>query len=223
MRSLSTGFMLPNPGTHPPPPPPSPKLSLTPPPPSLSSPPHRSPTRSRRTPIFPDESPLLSSAPAKEEPVSSILLPVLFNFSHLRMFMFRMWNRTIEKAAKKAARLVTEMKEDEGFESLEIEECGSLDEAVRVGDIVSCATNSEVGLVKGVVLKEGAHLDLVGSFKETMRECDEEAVRRGRVFVDNVVVLDEAGELIGAVVRAVVGRESVGTLVELIEGEKKGR
>lgn len=124
------------------------------------------------------------------------------------------WNRTAEKAA----RLVTEMKEEEGFEGLEIEECGSLDEAVRVGDIVSCATNSEVGLVKGAVLKEGAHLDLVGSFKETMSECDDEAVRRGRVFVDNVAALDEAGELVG-----VVGRESVGTLVELIEGEKKGR
>ncbi|GAB2216602.1 hypothetical protein Drorol1_Dr00024377 [Drosera rotundifolia] len=97
-----------------------------------------------------------------------------------------------EKAAKKAARLVTEMKEEEGFVGLEIEECGSLDKEVRVGDIVSYDTNSEVGLVKGVVLKEGVHLDL-------------------------------AGELVGAVVRDVVGRESVGTLVELIEGEKKGK
>ncbi|GAB2231231.1 hypothetical protein Droror1_Dr00027520, partial [Drosera rotundifolia] len=65
--------MIPNPGTHPAPPPPSPKLSLPPPPPSLSPPPHRSPARSRRTPIFPDESPFLSSPPAEEEPVSPIL------------------------------------------------------------------------------------------------------------------------------------------------------
>ncbi|KAL9275072.1 SAR DEFICIENT 4-like protein [Drosera capensis] len=129
------------------------------------------------------------------------------------------WNRTAEKAA----RLVTQLREEKGFEGLEIVECGSLDEAVRVGDILSCATNSEVGLVKGVLLKDGAHLDLVGSFKETMRECDEEAVRRGRVFVDSVAALDEAGELVGALARGVMERESVGTLVELIKGEKEGR
>ncbi|KAF2312257.1 hypothetical protein GH714_028808 [Hevea brasiliensis] len=58
-------------------------------------------------------------------------------------------------------------------------------------------------LVKGEKLKPGAHLDLVGSFKETMRECDDEAIRRGRVFVDNEAALVEAGEIVGALERGV--------------------
>lgn len=99
-----------------------------------------------------------------------------------------------------------------------------MEPAVGVADIISCATNSETPLVKGAVMKEGAHLDLVGSFTETMRECDDEAIRRGRVFVDNEAAVVEAGELVGAFERGVIGRsEVVGDLVELIKGEKVGR
>lgn len=39
--------------------------------------------------------------------------------------------------------------------------------------------------MKGESVKAGEHLDLVGSFKHCMRECNYEAIRRGRVFVDN--------------------------------------
>ncbi|GAB2265149.1 hypothetical protein Dimus_000214 [Dionaea muscipula] len=130
------------------------------------------------------------------------------------------WNRTEDRARALAVKL----KGEEGFENVEVESCGCLDEVVGLGDIVSCATNSEAALVMGAKLKEGAHLDLVGSFKETMKECDDEAIRRGRVFVDNVGALDESGELVGAIKRGVISREDVcGSLVELINGEKPGR
>lgn len=99
-----------------------------------------------------------------------------------------------------------------------------LEAAVGVADIISCATNSEVPLVMGAGMKVGAHLDLVGSFKESMRECDDEAVRRGRVFVDNEAAVEEAGELVGAFKRGVIGRSDVvGDLVELVKWEKVGR
>lgn len=127
------------------------------------------------------------------------------------------WNRTVEKA-----RNLVEM--FGGFEGVRFESNGCLDEVVRIGDIVSCATNSEVALVMGKELKAGAHLDLVGSFKHSMKECDDEAIRRGRVFVDNEAALVEAGELVGAFERGVISRdEIVGNLVELIRGEKVGR
>ncbi|KAK1361194.1 protein SAR DEFICIENT 4 [Heracleum sosnowskyi] len=128
------------------------------------------------------------------------------------------WNRTVEKAVA-----LVEMMEG-GFEGVSFESTGCLDEVVRVGDVVSCATNSEVALVMGKELKRGAHLDLVGSFKHSMKECDDEAMRRGRVFVDNEAALVESGELLGAFERGVICKDDiVGNLVELIRGDKVGR
>ncbi|OMO66879.1 Ornithine cyclodeaminase/mu-crystallin [Corchorus olitorius] len=130
------------------------------------------------------------------------------------------WNRTI----KKAADLAKNLQGSNEFNGVSFESNGSLDEIVELGDIVSCATNAESPLVKGEKLKAGAHLDLVGSFTHTMKECDDEAIRRGRVFVDNEAALIEAGELVGAFERGVIGKEDIrGNLVELIKGEKIGR
>lgn len=130
------------------------------------------------------------------------------------------WNRTVEKARK----LAEEMGDDGRFNGVSFDSHGCLEEIVGLGDIVSCATNSETPLVKGESLKAGAHLDLVGSFKHSMRECDDEAIRRGRVFVDNEAALEEAGELVGAFERGVIEKTDIaGNLVELIKGEKVGR
>ncbi|KAL3524327.1 hypothetical protein ACH5RR_017161 [Cinchona calisaya] len=128
------------------------------------------------------------------------------------------WNRSVEKAKT----LVENLQNEGGFEGICFEVSNeSLEEVVRVGDIVSCATSSEKPLVTGVELKVGAHLDLVGSFTHSMRECDDEAIRRGRVFIDNEAALLEAGELVGAFERGVITRNDiVGDLVELIKGEK---
>ncbi|KAM7274115.1 hypothetical protein ACFE04_028779 [Oxalis oulophora] len=128
------------------------------------------------------------------------------------------WNRTMKKAVDLAEILRLEI------DHVRFECAHDLEEVIGLGDIVSCATNAEMPLVKGKKLKVGAHLDLVGSFKHTMRECDDEAIRRGRVFVDNEAALEEAGELVGAFERGVIGRGDVaGKLVELINGEKIGR
>lgn len=130
------------------------------------------------------------------------------------------WNRTM----KKASDLVEDFSKSDEYKGVCFEGNEDLEEIVKMGDIVSCATNSEVALVRGEKLKVGAHLDLVGSFKHSMRECDDEALRRGRVFVDNEGALVEAGELVGAFKRGVIKKEDiVGNLVELIDGTKTGR
>ncbi|CAI0403145.1 unnamed protein product [Linum tenue] len=135
------------------------------------------------------------------------------------------WNRTQSKAAELAEKLNYELGGGGGGVS-----CRSggedLDEVIGLGDIVSCATNNAdaAPLVKGGKLKRGAHLDLVGSFKENMRECDDAALRRaGAVFADNEAALVEAGELVGGFERGVIGKGEVGLLVELIKGERAGR
>lgn len=129
------------------------------------------------------------------------------------------WNRTVEKAVA----LVVMLRRG-GFDGVSFESIGCLNEVVRAGDIVSCATNSEVALVMGKELRSGAHLDLVGSFKHSMKECDDEAISRGRVFIDNEAALVESGELLGAFERGVICRDDiVGNLVELVRGDKVGR
>lgn len=130
------------------------------------------------------------------------------------------WNRTAEKAAT----LADKLRRENRFKGVEFESNGCLDDVIGFADIVSCATNSEIELVKGEKLKEGVHVDLVGSFKQTMKECDDETIRRGRVFVDNEIAMEEAGELVGAFERGVISKDDVcGNLVELIKGEKFGR
>lgn len=129
------------------------------------------------------------------------------------------WNRNLGKAKN----LVEEMG-SEGMEGVRFEVCEDLEMGVRGADVVTCATCSEKALVLGEWLKDGAHLDLVGSYKPSMRECDDEAIRRGRVFVDNEVAKVEAGELVGAFERGVIKEDGVeGDLVELIKGVKSGR
>ncbi|XP_010445268.1 PREDICTED: uncharacterized protein P11E10.01-like [Camelina sativa] len=130
------------------------------------------------------------------------------------------WNRTHQKAKDLAETLAKDAQHNEvSFESRD-----SLDDIIPLGDIISCATNSTVPLVKGEFLKPGAHLDLVGSFSHEMRECDDNAIQRGSVFVDNDTAMVEAGELVGAFERGVIKKEDIcGDLVELIKGDKEGR
>ena len=53
-----------------------------------------------------------------------------------------------------------------------------LEAAVRQSDIVTCVTTSTAPIVKGAWLKPGAHVDLAGAFKPSMRETDGEVVAR---------------------------------------------
>ncbi|KAJ7300291.1 hypothetical protein O6H91_09G093500 [Diphasiastrum complanatum] len=130
------------------------------------------------------------------------------------------WNKT----AHKAAELADQLAKDSALKGVDFKECSDLEAAVSRADIVSCATLSEVALVEGGWLKPGVHLDLVGSFTPAMKECDDEAVRRARVFVDSSMALKESGELVGALQRGVISpQDVVGDLSELAKGEKIGR
>jgi ornithine cyclodeaminase len=80
-------------------------------------------------------------------------------------------------------------------------------------------------LVMGAWLKRGAHLDLVGAFTPQMRETDDEAIRRARLYVDTREgALKEAGDLLLAF-QAGVKRDAdvVGDLFDLCRGSVEGR
>ena len=57
--------------------------------------------------------------------------------------------------------------------------------AVRDADIVTSATMSTDPLIKGDWFQPGQHIDLIGAYRPDMREVDDEALRRARVFVDS--------------------------------------
>ena len=60
----------------------------------------------------------------------------------------------------------------------------NLEAAVREADIICTATMSKEPLVKGEWLQPGQHLDLIGAYRPDMREVDDAAMARARLFVD---------------------------------------
>lgn len=87
--------------------------------------------------------------------------------------------------------------------------------------IISCATLSKLPLVFGCDLVPGQHIDLVGAYKKDMREADDEAVQKARVFVDTFQGgLKESGDIVLPLSTGVLQREEV--LADLFELSGKG-
>ena len=118
------------------------------------------------------------------------------------------WNRTIAKAEALAA----------DYPSVEVAQ--DLQAALAEADIVSTATMSSVPVLPGAMLKTGTHVDLIGAFTATMREADDDVLRRGRIFVDaRETTLDHIGELMIPLAAGTIQRGDVlGDLRDLVAG-----
>lgn len=91
-------------------------------------------------------------------------------------------------------------------------------------DIISCATLSHEPLIRGEWLQPGQHLDLVGGFTPEMREADDAAIERARVYVDTPVALKEAGDIVQPLSSGVLVEKMIaGDLTELAQGRCHGR
>lgn len=97
------------------------------------------------------------------------------------------WSPTVGNAQALASRL-----SEGGFDASATRD---LAEAVGGADIISAATLSTAPLIKGEWLRAGQHIDLVGAFTPQMREADDFALQRARIFVDTPFAAHEAGEL----------------------------
>lgn len=68
--------------------------------------------------------------------------------------------------------------------------------AVERADIICCATMATSPVVRGDWLQPGQHLDLIGAYTPGMREVDDTAMARARVFVDSrATTLHHIGEM----------------------------
>jgi ornithine cyclodeaminase/alanine dehydrogenase-like protein (mu-crystallin family) len=97
---------------------------------------------------------------------------------------FTIWNRSSAGAAAfKAAYPDVTIADD-------------LEQAVRAADIVTSATMSTDPLIKGDWLQPGTHVDLIGAYRPDMREVDDAALQKSRIFVDSKdTTLHHIGEL----------------------------
>jgi ornithine cyclodeaminase len=127
------------------------------------------------------------------------------------------WNRSHSNAVKLAFAL--------SVKGIEVEISEDLEASVREADIVSCATLSSTPLIQGKWLKKGVHVDLVGAYTPKMREADDAAIKKARVYVDTKAgALKEAGDIVQPIKSGVLKAESVrGDLFELARNKVKGR
>jgi ornithine cyclodeaminase len=99
----------------------------------------------------------------------------------------RVWDRYIESAEK-----LVESLNSEGWNA---EVAYDLPEAVPQADIISAATLATEPILEGRWLRDGQHVDLIGAFTPLMREADDLALQRARIYVDTSFALSESGEL----------------------------
>jgi ornithine cyclodeaminase len=129
----------------------------------------------------------------------------------------QVWGRDFSKAKALCAELA-----EEGFAVTPVDD---LEGSARDADVISCATTSTSPIIAGAWLKAGSHLDLAGAFKPHMAECDGEAIRRGKLYVDNRVgALNEAGEIVQAIKTGLIDENHVaGDLSGLLNSNVIGR
>jgi ornithine cyclodeaminase/alanine dehydrogenase-like protein (mu-crystallin family) len=129
----------------------------------------------------------------------------------------RIWNRTVANAEKVAA--------DLRADGIEATASSDLDADLGWADIVSSATISKTPLIKGALLRPGAHVDLVGGFTPDMRESDDDAISRARVYVDTRAgATKEAGDIVQPLALGALKEDDiVADLHELARGQKRGR
>ena len=127
------------------------------------------------------------------------------------------WGRNPDKAAELARRMK--------HKHIRFGHTEALEEAARGADIISCATLSRDPLIRGDWLEPGSHLDLVGGFTPEMRETDDAAVAKARVFVDTRAgACEEAGDIVQPLASGLLEASDIaGDLFDLTRGERAGR
>lgn len=111
---------------------------------------------------------------------------------------FTIWNRTAAKAEALAA--------DFPDTTTAID----LPDAVAEADIICCATSGTVPVLNGAWLRPGQHVDLIGAYRPDMREADDEAMRRARIFVDSRdTTIHHIGEIALAIASGAITEQAI--------------
>lgn len=134
------------------------------------------------------------------------------------------WGRRTERARELAGELAHSLPQALG-RPISVRAVADRQEAIAAADIISCATLSKTPLVEGDWLSEGQHVDLVGAYTPAMRESDDRAVWRARVYVDTRAgALKEGGDIVQPLANGTIDEDDViADLFELALGRQTGR
>lgn len=122
------------------------------------------------------------------------------------------WNRSADGAAA----VVSDLRAD----GVDAEVADDLSKAVRSVDIVSTCTRAAEPIILGADLRPGVHVDLVGAYTPTTREIDDEAMAKGRVFLDRrESCIHEIGDLVIPLANGTITLDDIlGDLHDLVAG-----
>jgi ornithine cyclodeaminase len=106
---------------------------------------------------------------------------------------FTVWSRTRDSAA-----------------AMGLPVADDLEAAVRKADVICSATMATQPLIKGDWLQPGQHLDLIGAYKPGMREVDDRAISRARLFVDSrATTIHHIGELMDPIASGAITEANI--------------
>jgi alanine dehydrogenase len=125
-----------------------------------------------------------------------------------RLKSIGLWGRTPAKAIRLVNHLLGK--------DLPVHLVPHLETAVREADVICCATMATSPLIEARWLKQHAHLNLIGSFRPSMREADTDCFRDCLVAVDTLDALEESGDLIEPLQSRVLQHDQIVQLRALI-------
>jgi len=96
---------------------------------------------------------------------------------------------------------------------------------LKEADVICTATNATKALFLHTNMKEGAHINAIGSYKPDMQEIDPQIMKNSKVYVDQKqACLAETGDLIKPIKEGLFCEDDiVGELGELVAGRSHGR
>lgn len=133
-----------------------------------------------------------------------------------------LYNRTVEKAQDFKDTLADLYPDWKGNVSV----CLTAEDAIKDADIVICSTKSSTPIFNSAALKEGAHINAIGSYLPHMQEIDSGTLKRSsKVVVDTIEgVLHESGDFLIPIEKGEWDAGMFyGEIGEIVSGKKEGR
>ncbi|NNF35121.1 MAG: ornithine cyclodeaminase family protein [Saprospiraceae bacterium] len=127
------------------------------------------------------------------------------------------WGRNFQKAYLIANQFSTE--------KITVKPIVDLDDIIPQVDIISAATMAKEPLIKGELVSEGTHIDLVGSYKPDMREADDNLILKSEIYVDTIEgATKESGDIVIPLSKGIINAADIkGELATLCNGSVNGR
>lgn len=110
---------------------------------------------------------------------------------------FHIWARQPDQAEAAARRWGAEPAPD-------------LARAVGAADIIATTTMASEPVIRGEWLRPGTHLDLIGAYRKDMREVDDTAIARARLFVNSrATTIHHIGEIMAPLAAGVITEDDI--------------